>query len=196
MSDLIELLEMRVSRLERIVAAIGAGPGSSAKLHIDSIVYKMDDPRLVLFGAYGVESAGPNTTYRWFGQTGLIQMVFPHGRGSEQGVRLLVHPMKGVELALIRIIVDEATIAPQITTAAGGLTSMSFQIPAGFGNQTEIQMKDVPVVCPKDQGASDIRLLSFRVYQAEFRAVVNDPPPSAAKVSEAPTKGRARKGRS
>jgi hypothetical protein len=196
MSDLIELLEMRVSRLERIVAANGASPGASAKLHIDSIVYRMDDPRLVLFGAYGVETAGQHMTYRWFGQGGLIQMVFPHGRGSEQNVRLLVHPMKGVELALIRIIVDEAKIVPQITTVAGGLTSMTFQIPAGFGNQTEIQMKDVPAVCPKDLGASDIRLLSFRVYQAEFSAVPNEPPPSAAKVSETPTKGRGRKGRS
>jgi hypothetical protein len=196
MSDLLELLEMRVSRLERIVAANGVSPGSSAKLPIDSIVYRMDDPRLVLFGAYGLETASKSMTYRWFGQSGLIQMVFPHGRGSEQNVRLLVHPMTGVELALIRIIVDEAKIAPQLTTAPGGLTSMSFQIPAGFGNQTEIQMKDVPVVCPKDLGATDIRLLSFRVYQAEFSAVLNDPPPSAAKVSEPSTKVRTRKGRS
>jgi hypothetical protein len=196
MTDLIELLEMRVSRLERIVAANSGGPGSNAKLPCESIHYGMDDPRLVLFGAYALESAPNKMSFRWFGKDSLVQMVFPHGRAARQNVRLLVRAAAGVELAEVRVIVDELNIAPQLTPASGGLMYMSFQIPAAFGNQTEIQMKDVPVASRKIPGMPDGRPLSFAVYKAEFSAVPEDPPQSAAAVGAPPAKGRTRKGRS
>jgi len=176
MSDLVELLEMRVSRLERIVAAIGGSQGA-ATLASDSLIYAMSDPRLVLFGAYELEvdPARGGKMFRWVGGSrGLVQMVFPHGRGCAQQVRLWVLPATGVDLSLIRIIVDETKIAPQLTPDSGGALTMNFRLPAAFGYQTEIQMQDVPVINPKDHGSSDERLLSFALYEAQFTAALDD----------------------
>jgi hypothetical protein len=170
MSDLTELLEARVTRLERIVAAHVGNGASDPKLTADTIVYRMDDPRLVLYGAYDLEIQPNNKSFRWFGQKGLIQMVFPHGRGCAQSVRLLMMPYTGVDLGLIRIIADEARIVPQVSMGPRGRACMSFQLPAAISQQTEIQMHDVPVVSPKDSGADDERLLSFALVAAEFRA--------------------------
>lgn len=168
---MLELLEMRVSRLERIVAANVGHTGPTPKLASDTIVYWMDDPRLILLGAHGLETGPNNMTFRWFGQGGSIQLVFPHTRACAQDVRLLLHPARDIDLGLIRIIVDEAKIVPRLAPAQHHLQCMSFQIPAGYGLQTEIEMQNVAVTSPKDFGGSDSRMLSFALYKAEFSAV-------------------------
>jgi hypothetical protein len=168
--DLSELLERRVSRLERILESLGSDPTTRpARIQADTIVYQMDDQRLVLAGAYAVERKTPDRSYRWFGQSRLVQMIFPHSRAAHQVVRLQTRRMRGVNLKGIKILIDEQVVIPTWKPSTEGFTDMIFEIPAAALSHTELQMPDVPVRRPKDFGQTDLRTLSFAVYKAEFR---------------------------
>jgi len=168
--ELIELLEMRVTRLERIVAGQGSRAGDHQALKAPA-AYGMDDPRLILFGAYAAETTKEGMAARWFGQDGQVQMVFPHGRGCWQTAQLLMRPFKDVDLRAIRIIIDEARIVPKLTRVATPQNAvlMEFRLPPAHAFQTEIQMHGIPVKSPKEHASSkDARMLSFLLFSANF----------------------------
>jgi hypothetical protein len=166
----LDLLELRVTRLERIVAAQAYQPRDDHRLTAP-VTYTLDDPRLILFGAYSVERTKEGLTARWFGQGGQVQMVFPHGRGCWQTVQLLMRPFKDIDLRDIRPIIDEARIVPMLTRAPAPANAfvMQFRVPPAYGFQTEIQMHAIKVGSPNGQaGASDARRLSFLLFSATF----------------------------
>jgi len=177
LDEAVELLEMRVSRLERLCAAQINGSAPSSALQ-GSVVYGMGDPRLLLVGAYSAEKANDGTIARWFGKTGLVQMIFPHGRGCKQNAELLVRPYKGIDLLGIRFIIDEMQVIPKVTILPKGFAIFEFEISAAFTTQTEIQIHNLPVRSPKDDGyEKDQRLLSFRLFKATFSAVSTEESP-------------------
>ena len=184
MDDLIDLLEMRVSRLERIVAAYVGEREREVKLATDRLVYTMDDPRLVLRGSYDLEGAREPKCWRWLGRSDNVQMIFPHGRGTPQRVRLLVRPFRTLDLSCSRVVVDELDIPHRLEKAESFL-AWTFDLPAAFGLQTEIDIVGLPLGCPEDHGVSDSRMLSFSLHEASFTAM------GALTEPEAPTEPEA-----
>jgi hypothetical protein len=170
MTDLLSLLEQRVSRLERIVG--NATPGQSADgLVTQKIIYHMTDARLILSGGYDVESDTTGSRFRWFGNGENAQMLFPHAGISAQHVRLVLKRYPGVDMSQVRIVANEASMPLRLTNE-GAFENADFTLPPQHHHGTEIHMVGIQSVCPSVIGkGNDARNLSFRLFRAEFSRV-------------------------
>jgi hypothetical protein len=167
MTDLLSLLEQRVSRLERIVGNAAPGP-SVPGLVTQKIVYYMTDPRLIFSGGYDAETDTTGLRFRWFGSSDNSQMLFPHSGGSAQHVRLVLKRYPGVDMSQLRIVANEAPIIPRFAEE-GAFENADFTLPLQHHHGTEIHMVGIQSICPNAVGkGNDRRNLSFRLFRAEF----------------------------
>jgi hypothetical protein len=168
------LLEARVSLLERRVRreepsrATDAKPARSVA---GPISYSVDHPELIISDAYEIERDDSGRLFCWVGGAERLQFVFPHAADLRQTCRVRLAPHPRVDLADLRVVVNDEGQNYLITRAADDLTQLEFGVDNVGAPNVNVLLLNLHGIRPGEIGENDDdRLLTARFYGAEFAA--------------------------
>lgn len=167
----IELLESRLTLLERQFARFQLEPETGRDEPPASVNFRCDDPGLVVSKGHHLETDSAGRPYCWVGGPGAIQIVFPLAPRRRFVGRLDVRFHRAVSWANLRVLVNDEEAGGVVTEGEGGSSAISFIVEPGRGRRIEVSLLNLTSVRPSELGESaDERLIAFCFYRAEFKA--------------------------
>jgi hypothetical protein len=167
----LEFMERRLTLLEHEVARLKA-PSTAVEppaVSLEPIIkLSCDSPGVVISTCYQVERSVRGEKFVWVGNDGPIQIVLPIVPHDALTCRLFIWPHPKVDIANLRLNVNDLPCDHEISRLAGGLFQISMRIAMSAASKINIAIFGVTSVRPGDDGVSaDSRLLAFEFFGAE-----------------------------
>jgi hypothetical protein len=175
----LEFMERRLTLLEHEIARLKAplpavepltAPPAAPPVapHEPVIKLSCDSPGVIISTCYRVEHSAQGEKFVWVGNNGPIQIVLPIIPHEALTCRLFIWPHPNVDIANLRLTVNDLPCDHEISRIAGGLSQISMHVAMSAASKINITIFGVTSVRPCDDGVSaDSRLLAFEFFGAE-----------------------------